>query len=49
MQTYWQMGPNRAEMEVAEPVPQNRRKICFSPVYAYSFQLLSPKIDFMLS
>lgn len=49
MQTYRQMGANRAEMEVAEPLPQNRRKICFSSVYAYSFQLLSPKIDFMLS
>ena len=49
MQTYWQMGPNRAEMEVAEPVTRNRRKTCFSSVYAYSFQLLSPEIDFMLS
>lgn len=29
MQTYQQMGPNRAEMEVAEPVPQNRTKIFF--------------------
>lgn len=49
MQTYRQMGPNRAEMELAEPVPQNKKKICFSSVYAYSFRLLSPKIDFMLS